>query len=172
MLILEFPNISHREHYIDMIAEWKDFEPLWSPATLFVWESYEEFLKTILSYRENPESWRVPATLFFLVESESSRILWAIDIRHHIEHEYLRKYGGHIGYGIRPSERRKWYATKMLALWLEEARKLWIDRVMVSCHDDNAWSARVIESNGGILQDIIPDPDNKNLRRYWIDMNQ
>jgi predicted acetyltransferase len=105
MLHLEFPNISHKEVYLDLMQEWKNFEKTpTSPSVLFRGENFEEFLEII----ENDligNRLGVPATLFFLMYK--TRIIGAIQIRHSIEHPNLREFGGHIGYGIRPSERRK-----------------------------------------------------------------
>jgi predicted acetyltransferase len=100
---------------------------------------------------------------------DGEKILGWIQIRHHIEHPNLREYGGHIGYGIRPSERRKWYATEMLHLALIEAQKIGLDRVMLGCYDDNIGSIRAIEKNGGIFERYT-EHEGKKSRRYWIAM--
>lgn len=166
MLHLEFPNISHKEEYLNMINEWKSHEIPSSPWALFRGENFEEFLGIATNdLIENRLG--VPATLFFLMDD--SQILGAIQIRHHIEHPNLREFGGHIGYGIRPSERRKWYAKKMLELWLIEAQKLWIYRVLLGCYDDNIASAKTIESNGGIFE-RYNEHEGKKSRRYWIEL--
>jgi predicted acetyltransferase len=97
-------------------------------------------------------------------------ILGGIQIRHSIDHPNLREYGGHIGYGIRPSKRRKGYATEMLRLALIEARKIWLDQVMLGCYDDNIGSLRTIEKNGGIFERYT-NHEGKKSRVYWIDIN-
>jgi predicted acetyltransferase len=102
---------------------------------------------------------------------ENERILWAIQIRHSIDHPRLIEVGGHIGYGIRPSERGKWYATEMLRLWLLEAKKLWLEKVLITCHDDNIASAKVIENNGGAFERYAYR-DEKKYRRYWVNTTQ
>lgn len=167
MLTLQFPNISHKEEYIKMIEEWWSQESIpTSPRALFRGENFEEFLE-IAGNDLIGNRLGVPATLFFLMDN--SRILGGIQIRHHIEHPNLKEFGGHIGYGIRPSERRKWYARKMLELWLIEARKLWIERVLLGCYDDNIASAKTIESNGGIFE-RYNEHEWKKSRRYWIEL--
>lgn len=167
MLHLEFPNILHRDSYIKMIQEWKTFEKVpTSPSRLFFWETYEEFLDTIV---DDLLHWRhswICATLFFLVDSDS--ILWAIQIRHSIDHPNLRETGGHIGYGLRPSARKKGYASLMLGLWLSHARKLWLEKVLITVDDDNIASWKTIEKNGGIFERFT-EKDAKKVRRYWID---
>lgn len=170
MLYLVFPDISHKEAYSDMLKEWKNTPEFnsghVSPGALFRGENFEEFLSFAEEDLTENHRW-VPATLFFLMEWE--RILWGIQIRHHINHPNLMEYGWHIGYGIRPSERRKWYATKMLGLALIEASKLWIDRILLWCYDDNIASQKTIEKNGGVF-DRFTDHDGKKSRRYWIEL--
>ncbi len=166
MLTLTFPNISHKSEYLEMIAEWKSTEPTpTSPDTLFKWEDFEDFLQIITQEQDNPPDGKVPATLFFLMKGE--RILGAIHIHHHINHPRLMEAWWHIGYGIRPSQRRKWYATGMLRLGLIKAKELWIEKVLLGCHDDNIASQKTIERNGGIFERYT-EHEGKKLRRYWI----
>ena len=72
------------------------------------------------------------------------------EIRHKLN-ESLLKNGGHIGDGVRPSERRKGYATEMIRLALEECKKIGIDRVLMVCYKDNIGSRKSIINNGGVL---------------------
>ena len=92
MLVLEFPDVSHKARYEEMVAEWKAHEVPESPATLFLGNDYSEFLQLITNKQTTPPEGKVPASLFFLVDTVSSRVLGAIDIRHNIENEYLQKY--------------------------------------------------------------------------------
>jgi len=75
---------------------------------------------------------------------------------------------GHIGYGVRPSERRKGYATQMLALALEKCRTLNIEKVLVSCDKDNIGSAKTIMKNGGTLFNEYTEDDGNITQQYWI----
>jgi predicted acetyltransferase len=85
----------------------------------------------------------------------------------------LERNGGHIDYGIRPKERNKGFGTLILKLTLEKARQIGLKRVLLTCDDDNLASARVIEKNGGILQDKILNEGHKvPTRRYWIDLER
>lgn len=79
--------------------------------------------------------------------------------------------GGHIGDGIRPSERRKGYATAMLRLALEKCRALGIRRVLMTCDKDNIGSAKSIIKNGGILENEVMNEDGVLEQRYWIDLD-
>lgn len=92
----------------------------------------------------------------------------AVNIRHDLN-EYLLKYGGHIGDGVRPSERRKGYATKMINLALKECKKLKIKRVLLVCDKNNIGSAKSIINNGGILENEDIN-DDKIIQGYWIDL--
>ena len=75
--------------------------------------------------------------------------------------------GGHIGDGIRPSERRKGYATKMISLALEECKKLGMDKVLLVCDKDNIGSVKSIINNGGVLENVVLK-EGKLIQRYWI----
>lgn len=172
MLYLTFPNISHKSRYLDMIREWRNFEEIpTSPRRLFAWETYEEFLGIIEEDRVN-NGWWVNSTLFFFMDDED--ILWALQIRHHIDHPRLSVDGdgwGHIGYGLRPSARGRWLAKEMLRLWLEEARKLSLEKVLISADETNLASWKTIETCGWILDRIIwRERDQKNLKLYWINL--
>ena len=102
-----------------------------------------------------------------------NRILGSISIRHNLNDEMLSKFGGHIGYNIRPSERRKGFATKMLYLALEKCEELGLEDVMVTCKEDNIGSAKTIENNCGILKEIIFIPEeNCNFKKYWINVKE
>ena len=83
--------------------------------------------------------------------------------------DYLLNYGGHIGDGVRPSERRKGYATKIIGLALKECQKLNIDKVLLVCDKDNIGSAKSIKNNGAILENEIVK-DGKTIQRYWIEI--
>jgi predicted acetyltransferase len=107
----------------------------------------------------------VPAT--FLVAHLGSDLVGRVSVRHELN-AFLRDFGGHIGYGVRPSHRRRGHATEMLRQALVVARAEGVDRVLVTCDDDNTGSAAIIESAGGVLDDVRVAPDGAHRRRYWI----
>ncbi len=113
----------------------------------------------------------VKATHLWLVEDDC--FIGEVSIRHELT-ESLLKFGGHIGYGIRCSKWNMGYATKMLALALIYIKKHFVfDKVLITCNIDNYASAKVIEKNGGILQDIITnkiDGKERLTKRYWISL--
>lgn len=108
----------------------------------------------------------VPSDIYFLVDDNSKYLLGAVDIRHYLN-EYLLQYGGNIGYGVRPSERKKGYATQMLDLALEKCKEMQIPRVLITCFKSNVASANTIIKNGGILENEVIE-DGKIKQRYWI----
>lgn len=111
------------------------------------------------------ESW-VPATTFFCLDEERNIFVGAVNIRHYLNESMLLN-GGHIGDGVRPSERRKGIATAMIGLALEECRKMGINRVLMVCNKDNIGSAKSIQNNGGVLENEVV-VDGVTEQRYWI----
>ena len=111
---------------------------------------------------------QVPSTFMFGFKGE--RIVGRVSIRHRLTEPLLRV-GGHIGYVVVPEFRRQGHATVMLRLAVQFAHDtLGLDRVLVTCDDDNIGSIKTIENNGGVLQEIVTGPDiQKPKRRYWID---
>jgi len=77
--------------------------------------------------------------------------------------------GGHIGYGVLREHRRRGYATEILRQSLVVARAEGVDRVLVTCADDNVASVRVIERCGGVLESVIDGIQHARTRRYWIE---
>ena len=110
----------------------------------------------------------VPDSTFFCLDEERNIIVGAVNIRHHLN-EALLINGGHIGDGVRPSERRKGIATKMIALALDECKKLGLEGVLMVCNKENVGSAKSIQKNGGILENEI-EVDGVVEQRYWIEL--
>ena len=113
---------------------------------------------------------KVVSTQFILVREADDRLLGMLQLRHDLN-DYLRRVAGHIGYSVRPSERRRGYAKRMLAMALDEARKLGLERVMISCSVENEASRRTILSNGGVFEStVLDETDGELLERYWIEL--
>ena len=123
---------------------------------------------------QNPElvpEGRVPATQFIFVREEDQKIVGMLQIRHFLN-DYLEKYGGHIGYSVAPSERRKGYASMMLKSALPACKKLGINKVMITCTDHNIGSRKTILANGGVYESTVYESDEKVfLEKYWIDLS-
>ena len=133
-------------------------------------ENPEEYIKICAEY-EDPEkvpSHLVPATQFFFIRKSDNKLVGMIQVRHRFN-DYLEKYAGHIGYSVRPSERRKGYAKEMLEMVLPFCCKIGIDKVMITCIDGNIGSEKTILANGGIYESTIHEPNSDiNLKRFWI----
>ncbi len=133
----------------------------------------EEWLREIKKYTDPetvPEG-KVQATQFLFVRESDNRIVGMLQVRHCFN-DYLEKYAGHIGYSVRPSERRKGYATRMLRQGLDFCRSIGLPRVLISCRVENEASRRTILANGGVYESTVFEPnENIGLQRYWIDLS-
>lgn len=109
----------------------------------------------------------VPAHIYLAIRCTDGKILGMLNLRHHIDHPVLSVWGGHIGYCVRPSERRKGYATEMLRLALPLAKELGLQQVMVTCHEGNIGSEKVIRANGGVYEKTVPQ-EKGPIKRFWI----
>mgnify|MGYP002509841264 CR=1 FL=1 len=133
-------------------------------------EGPEQWLADIRSYADPaavPEG-KVQATQFLAVRESDGRLVGMTQVRHYFN-EYLEKYAGHIGYSVRPSERRKGYAKEMLRLALPFCKSVGLDRVLIACEPGNPASRRTILANGGVYECTVREPGkNIDLERYWI----
>lgn len=134
-------------------------------------ETPEEWIR-ICRLRKHAASCRqsgtaVPAHMFLAVREDDNRIVGIIDLRHHIDHPILGTWGGHCGYSVRPSERGKGYATEMLRLNMKKAKKLGIQKLLVTCNEKNMASERVILKCGGVYESILTVEESR-IKRYWI----
>ena len=157
----------------EMIDEWKIDQEInntnRSPWAIFKsdYHDFDNYLEK-LELKE-PKDGKVPDSVFFLLDEERNILLGAVNIRHYLN-DYLLKYAGHIGDGIRPSERRKGYATKMISLALKECKKPGIEKVLMVCGKDNIGSRKSIINNGGVLENEFVDEKGKVNQRYWINI--
>lgn len=158
----------------EMIDEWKiDQETNHadsSPYAIFKndYHDFDYYLNNLEISK--PTNGLVPDSVFFLLDVDRDILLGAVNIRHYLN-DYLLKYGGHIGDGIRPSERRKGYASKMISLALIECKKLGIDKVLMVCNKTNIASAKSILNNGGVLENEVVDDNGDTYQRYWINID-
>lgn len=110
----------------------------------------------------------VPDSTYFCLDTNRNIFVGAINIRHYLNENLLFS-GGHIGDGIRPSERNNGLGTQMIALALQECQKLGIKKVLMCCDKENTASARTIIKNGGILENEVLD-NGVWIQRYWIEL--
>ena len=113
---------------------------------------------------------KVTSTLYLTIRKSDRKIVGNLQIRHFLNKKLL-KYGGHIGDSVRPSERRKGYATEQIRLALEKCRELGIDNVLMDCDKANIGSAKSIQNNGGVLENEIYIK-NELVQRYWISLKK
>ena len=110
----------------------------------------------------------VLATQFFYIRKSDNRLVGMIQVRHYFN-DYLSRFGGNIGYSIKPGERRKGYATSMLRAVFPYCKDLGLDKILITCIDGNIGSEKTILNNGGIYESKEYEPDMKrNLKRFWI----
>lgn len=167
-----------KEYYnqlAEMIDEWKLDQEInhtnHSPWAIFKndYHNFDYYIKNLEI--SEPKDGKVPDSVFFLLDVDKNILLGAINIRHYLN-DNLLQYAGHIGDGIRPSERGKGYATEMIRLGLLECRKLGIPKVLMVCDKSNIASAKTILKNGGILENEFLDEDGEVQQRYWITVDK
>lgn len=166
---------AYEEQLGEMIDEWKADQEFHhtnrSPWAVFKNDHHDfAYYLEHLEVKDDREG-LVPDSVFFLLDEDRNRLLGAVNIRHYLN-DHLLKEGGHIGDGIRPSERRKGYATEMVRLALIECKKLGIDRVLMTCDKENIGSAKSIIKNGGVLENEFINEDGNIEQRYWIDLSE
>ncbi len=104
----------------------------------------------------------VPCDYYWITTGDPAEMVGFLALRHSLN-EFLLEEGGHIGFSIRPSRRRRGHASRALALAVAKAGERGLERVLVTCDVDNRASAGTIEVNGGVFEDV-----RNGKRRYWI----
>ena len=162
----------YQPQLVEMLEEWIVYnnthpEANTSPGSLFRndYHDFDYYLDN-LAHKVETEN-RVPDTVYFALDLDRNIFVGSCNIRHYLN-ETLLKTGGHIGDGVRPSERRKGYATEIIRLALIKCKELGIDRVLITCNKDNIGSAKSIIRNGGVLENEVLE-DGEVVQRYWID---
>jgi predicted acetyltransferase len=172
-LILIKPSIEYASQIIEYRQDFLDSgDSMDGCGPLRRFEYPKEYIKICMDY-ENPETVPenlVQATQFLCIRKSDNKLVGMIQVRHYFN-EYLEKYAGHIGYSIRPSERRKGYAKEMLKLALPFCREIGLDKVLISCIDGNIGSEKTILANGGVYESTVHEPNsNIFLKRFWIQL--
>ncbi len=133
--------------------------------------SYEDWIQFEKRLRTKYKEGYVPSEVFLAIREADDRLVGIIDYRHPLT-DFLLRFGGNIGYSVRPSERRKGCASEMLRLLLDKCRVRGEDRVLLICDRDNIASRKTILKNGGVLEDEIEDTaglrSSGRIQRYWI----
>lgn len=173
MMMLMEPTIEHVRQIQAFQQEFLDCgDSMDGTGTLGRFDSPEEWIEYANACKtpETVPQGRVPATQYLFLREDDRKIVGMIQIRHYLN-EYLEKYGGHIGYSVVPSERRKGYAAQMLGQALPKCQALGINRALITCVRGNEGSRRTILKNGGVYESTVYEPNvGIYLERYWIDI--
>ena len=163
------PTILNKDAILDYRDEFaKNNEYISGSASLGSADTFEVWLTNVENDKfNNPKAKRVPATQYLAIRKSDKKLVGMVSIRHELN-DYLEKYGGHIGYSIRKSERRKSYATQLLKRALGYCRTLGLPSVLITCEKENIGSATVIKLNGGVLENEVVTPEGTITQRYWI----
>lgn len=157
---------------IEMLDEWdadiRENHTCHAPWAIFRndWHDFDGYLDG-LEPKGDPEPGSVPERVLFLLDEDRDRLVGAVGIRPRLN-DRLRQEGGHLGGGIRPSERGRGYGSEMLRLAIAECGRMGISRVLVVCDRDNVASAKTIMRNGGILEDERIGSKGAVVQRYWV----
>jgi predicted acetyltransferase len=170
MSSLVTPTAEYKESFLEAVAEFEPHEQNMIVERRLAGGDFDRYLKVVEAWtrgEQMPLGW-VSVSTFWLIDD--GVYVGSTNVRHELN-RYLHDYGGHIGYTIRPTKRRMGYGTEICRLALEESKKLGLTRVLITCDDDNVGSRKIIEANGGVLEDVVPQPDvNVPKRRYWFDV--
>lgn len=158
-------NPEKTDEEIDRIdADFKGFVAELTDQTGYVKTPSGDFLRTPTGEKIA----KVPYDVCWLVDGDI--FIGEAGVRYELN-PLLLQIGGHAGYGIRPKFQRRGYGKLILKLALEKLRERGVERALVTCYDHNIGSAKIIEANGGVLENLIDDPrGGGQSRRYWIDL--
>ena len=176
---LEEPSLERKDEIIEYLDEFVKYNSningTGSLDKIYDGYTFEEALERCLNMKNEEYAKsinRVPGKTFLLIRKNDNKIVGTINIRWNLSEDML-KFGGHIGYGIRPTERRKGYNKIQLYLVLLEAQKLNLDKVMLDCSVDNLGSDKTIKALGGILERCeLDESDNTMTNVYWINVDE
>lgn len=165
-LSLEEEILSYRREFLDAGSSMDGTGPLRRMESAREWLDFNRLAENRETVPEN----LVVADQFAYLREEDRKIVGMIQFRHYFN-DFLRDFGGHIGYSVRPSERRKGYARRMLADCLKVCRDFGLERVLITCLVDNEGSRRTILANGGVYEStVFCERDGVSLERYWINV--
>ena len=163
------PDMVYRKTYLDALREFHAELHNLEQDMVALTHNFEGYVRYL--ERQSSDERReglVPETFYWLIDD--GVYIGRLSLRHYLN-ERLLQFGGHIGYEIRPSKRRMGYGKAILRLGLAQARRQGIPRALVTCDDDNIGSAKIIEANGGILENTVLLSNRAvATRRYWIDV--
>ncbi len=172
-LFLSKLTLDDEQEFIAFYKEFMEYGGAIYPGILTKFNgNYIEYLERIEKNSDplsQPE-WRISDDTYIL-KNKDGRIYGMSSLRHGLNDGLMAR-GGHIGYGIRPTERKKGFGTKQLQLLLPKCKELGIEKVLITCDKENIASANIIKNNGGIMENEIVDEDGTIIQRYWIDLSK
>jgi predicted acetyltransferase len=163
------PSNDRVDSYLAMVAEMRALgERIWDSLACLPGETPADFVQRVLRGEHAPAAGRVPDTVYWAVHEDE--VVGRIALRHVLD-EKLRRFGGHVGYEVRPSARRRGIAAEMIRQLLQTPRARAIGRLLVTCAPDNIGSRKAILANGGVLEKIeFVEAVQRDTCFYWIDL--
>lgn len=166
---LSLPGVQFKESYLSALREYvtegreteEHFKEVERNFGMFVEKERSK------ARGENLPEGYVSETRFWLLDNDE--YIGDLHVRHRLN-DHLMEIGGHIGYGIRPSKRKQGYGKLILKLGLEKAKEMGIERVLLTCDITNEGSRKIIEGNGGVFENAVPNPGNPDKARFWISL--
>lgn len=177
MLQLVKPSKQYYKQYKEMMDEWNMEGSRIAPWPLHLKYHTEDLFEEMLNRVQEVEDGKnlgefASSTTYWLYDDETDILIGASNLRHYLTEEGLKLWG-HIGYGIRPSERRKGYATKLLELTIKEAKDKNINRVLLGAYTGNVGSWKVMEKCGGKFDNVVIEEETGlSVKRYWISLKK
>jgi RimJ/RimL family protein N-acetyltransferase len=170
---LSAPSRRYRDQFYEAQAEYRTAGEEPTFGLHFLSSGFDDVLKAV-------DDWANGVTLppgegrrrvLWLVRDCDDKLLGTVNVRS-LDTEYFIRFGGNIGYSVRPSERRKGYAARMLSLALEECRRAGMEKALVTCNPENAASIGTIAKNGGVLDGGVTDENGEKYLRFWIGLRR
>lgn len=178
-LYLTLPSLDDEKEVLNLIEEYNkcvpeidDIDTFEGIRELAHIEDYKKWLSKIdkMRLKETVPSHLVPSTFYLAKNKANGKIIGGITLRHCLN-DLLLKYGGHIAYSIRPTERKKGYGSELLSLALNEYKNMNIKKVLITCKKENIGSSKVILNNDGILEnEVFIEDRGYTFSRYWINI--
>lgn len=173
MIILKRPSVE----YLNSLQDYKMIfnereESLAGCAFLNEYDDLTKWLDFVakLESKTTTPSHLSPAYAYILVDSTTNTVIGMSDFRLELCNDYLRQFGGNIGYSIHPDYRKKGYGTLQLKLLLNEIKYLGFSKILVTCDADNEGSRKIIENNNGQFESVVAKDNNHRIRRYWVNL--
>ena len=170
MCVLVEPSTRYKASYLEAVRELQIESKSLDEIIRYLSENFDAVIMRTLQKKNRAyvPGGRVPNTDFWLIDN--SEFVGSLNLRYELDADLL-KVGGHIGYEVRPSRRKQGYGTLILKLGLEKAKEAGIDRVLITCDENNIGSKKIIEHNGGQFENAIHvDGSEVKKLRYWIDV--